>query len=146
MINSWRPHLEFGNWGWKFNPVPDGTHPYAYTDWNNGDYVWREHATSWGILPDGKLQIFYKTSTRYDRNRFWIPLAEEPITTDPVTGDSIVPPISRFYVLEYEDYDYEDQETLRYMQPRVNIQQEFEVPAYDVYEFCTFDPICTKTP
>jgi hypothetical protein len=117
-------------------------------DWSSGDHIWREHATSWDILPDGKVQIYYKTSRRYDRYRFWIPLAEDHITTDPVTGDAIVPSIKRIFVLEHEDQEFEDQEIFRYMQPRINIQQEFEIPAYDIYEFCTFDPnpVCTKTP
>lgn len=165
-INHWIPDWNFvdGNWtftshwGWDFKlldpPVPldpllNGTNLSPY--WFDGQRYWSAFPMTWEIHPGGMLQITYLVPIwggggAFERQRFWTPLAEDPITEDPVTGESISP-IRRFYVFEYED-----QAPDRRIQPRINIQQEADIPEYDMEEFCKYvdDPEpewnCTVTP
>ena len=147
MINLWEPrfYLSDGSWvfnrnfGWIFDTFPDGIHPITFVF--ESDRFWREYPMTWDILPDGMMETHYTTRFQSERQRFWIPLAEEPITEDPVTGDPIVPAIRRFYVLEYENQAPDAR-----IQPRINIEQEVDIPVFDFLQNCTPDWMCTTTP
>lgn len=150
VINHWVPGFDFvdgswrfeSRWGWDFDPLPNGTHPQAYED--EGVRYWTEVTMTWEILPDGMLRRNYVAASWVpERQRFWTPLAEDPIIEDPMTGEPMVPAMRRFYVLEYENQDPD-----RRIQPRINIQQEQDIPEYDIYELCTPVPVwnCTTTP
>ena len=152
VINNWVPGWLFDDgsapfwthFGWDFDALPIGAHPWPYIDEESGERVWLEYAMTWEVLPDGMLQTNSVLDTwggGVERQRFWTPLAADPITEDPMTGEPIVPPMRRFYVLEYEN-----QAPDRRIQPRINIQQEEDIPEYDIYMSCDPDLICTETP
>lgn len=42
--------------------------------------------------------------------------------------------------------EYENQAPDQRIQPRINIEQESDIPEYDIYVFCDPDLICTETP
>jgi hypothetical protein len=148
MINLWIPDANFsdGSWrfdwnfGWIFDQQPDGIHPFTLLDDVDPLRWWFDVAMTWEILPDGMLHTSYAAFS-WARQRFWIPLSEEPISQDPVTGEPIVPATRRFYVLEYET-----QPPVRRFQPRINIEQEVDIPDYDLHWYCALDGSCAITP
>lgn len=139
MINSWvagssnSTRLSDGSlnpagwFGWRLQASPVGDNVSSYLWDGTGDGVfdnlfWDEQDVTWTLQPNGYVELFRSPHGSSLKRRQWIPIEIDVAAT----GER------RFYVMEWEDVV----DVGRRINPRINIEQEFDIISWEFCEGC----------